>query len=149
MLWFRFEAAGAIAFSPIPVICAGMRSIMTTMLDFGLPRWRQGAQIHTEDDRIPDGDAVLEGYLAYDTAIQASGRGADRASVDGADGLRKETGGDARQARLQRLCAGHLRKGIRPKTSQEAGAQAGKYKITARCCARAPRPGWRSWRSRS
>src|ERR1039457_4380194 len=56
-------------FHQIQFICVGMRSTITTMLTLG---WAlaAGAQIHTETIEYRDGDAVLEGYLAYDTSIQ-------------------------------------------------------------------------------
>ena len=43
--------------------------MITTMLTLGCAL-AAGAQIHTETIEYRDGDTVLEGYLAYDAAIQ-------------------------------------------------------------------------------
>ena len=75
------------------------------------------------------GDAVLEGYLAWDGAIQ--GQRSDVLVVHEWTGL-----GEYAKARTRRLAEmGYVAfaidmygKGIRPKTPQEAAAQAGIYK---------------------
>ena len=88
-----------------------------------------GAQIHTETLEYPQGNTALEGHLAYDTAIQGKRPGV--LIVHQWKGL-----SDYEKKRAEMLAKlGYIAfavdvygKGIRPSTSQEAGAQAGKYK---------------------
>ena len=88
-----------------------------------------GAQIHTESIEYRQGDTVLEGYLAYDSALKGKRLGV--LIVHQWKGLT-----DYEKKRAQMLAElGYVAfavdvygKGIRPSTSQEAGAQAGKYK---------------------
>jgi len=87
------------------------------------------AQIHTESIEYKQGDAVLEGYLAYDASIKGKRPGV--LIVHQWKGLT-----DYEQKRAEMLARlGYTAfavdiygKGIRPQSSQEAGAQAGKYK---------------------
>ena len=88
-----------------------------------------GAQIHTETIEYRDGDTVLEGYLAYDASVQGKRPGV--LIVHQWKGLT-----DYEKQRTEMLAKlGYTAfaldiygKGIRPKSSQDAGAQAGKYK---------------------
>ena len=87
------------------------------------------AQIHTELIEYKHGDAVLEGYLAYDTGIKGKRPGV--LIVHQWKGLT-----DYEKKRTEMLAKlGYnvfaldiYGKGIRPQSSQEAGAEAGKYK---------------------
>lgn len=87
------------------------------------------AQIHTETIEYKQGDTVLEGYLAYDSSIKGKRPGV--LIVHQWKGLT-----DYEQKRAEMLAKlGYnvfaldiYGKGIRPQSSQEAGAQAGKYK---------------------
>lgn len=85
--------------------------------------------IHTETVDYQQGDATLEGYLAYDDAL--TGKRPGVLVVHQWKGL-----GDNEKRRATMLaqlgyvafCADIYGKGVRPTTSAEAGAQAGKYK---------------------
>jgi dienelactone hydrolase len=87
------------------------------------------AQVHTETIEYKHGDTVLEGYLAYDSSI--TGRRPGVLIVHQWKGL-----SDYEKKRAEMLARlGYnvfaldiYGKGIRPQSSQEAGAQAGKYK---------------------
>ncbi len=87
------------------------------------------AQIHTEAVEYKDGDAVLEGYLAYDTAI--TGKRPGVLIVHQWKGL-----GDNEKKRAEMLAKlGYTAfavdiygKGVRPQENADAGALAGKYK---------------------
>jgi len=87
------------------------------------------AQIHTELIEYKHGDAVMEGYLAYDTGIKGKRPGV--LVVHQWKGLT-----DYEKTRAKMLAKlGYnvfaldiYGKGVRPQSSQEAGAQAGKYK---------------------
>jgi dienelactone hydrolase len=87
------------------------------------------AQIRTETIEYKQGDTVLEGYLAYDSSI--TGKRPGVLVVHQWKGLT-----DYEKRRAEMLAKlGYIAfaldiygKGIRPKSSQEAGAQAGKYK---------------------
>jgi dienelactone hydrolase len=88
-----------------------------------------GAQIHTETIEYRDGDTVLEGYLAYDGSVKGKRPGV--LIVHQWKGL---TDYEKKRAELlaklgyNAFALDIYGKGIRPKSSQEAGAQAGKYK---------------------
>jgi dienelactone hydrolase len=105
-----------------------MRLLIPTLLTLGIALTAQ-AQIHTETIEYKQGDAVLEGYLAYDSSIKGPRPGV--LIVHQWKGLT-----DYEKKRAEMLARlGYTAfaldiygKGIRPKTSQEAGAQAGKYK---------------------
>lgn len=87
------------------------------------------AQIHTETIEYKHGDTVLEGYLAYDSSI--TGKRPGVLIVHQWKGLT-----DYEKTRAEMLAKlGYnvfaldiYGKGIRPQSSPEAGAQAGKYK---------------------
>lgn len=105
-----------------------MKSPITTLLTLGCAL-TAGAQIHTETIEYRQGDTVLEGDLAYDTAIK--GKRPAVLVVHQWKGLT-----DYEMKRAQMLAKlGYIAfavdvygKGVRPKTPQEAGAEAGKYK---------------------
>jgi dienelactone hydrolase len=87
------------------------------------------AQIHTEAIEYKQGDTVLEGYLAYDSAVKGQRPGV--LIVHQWKGLT-----DYEKKRAEMLAGlGYnafavdiYGKGIRPQSNQEAGVQAGKYK---------------------
>ena len=87
------------------------------------------AAIHTETVAYQQGDATLEGYLAYDDAV--TGKRPGVLVVHQWKGL-----GDYEKKRAEMLaqlgyvafCADIYGKGVRPATTADAGAQAGKYK---------------------
>ena len=87
------------------------------------------AQIHTEMIEYKHGDAVLEGYLAYDASIKGKRPGV--LIVHQWKGL---TEYEKKRAEMLALLGYNVfaldiyGKGIRPQSSQEAGAEAGKYK---------------------
>lgn len=87
------------------------------------------AAIHTETVDYQQGDTTLEGYLAYDDSI--SGQRPGVLIVHQWMGL---TDYEKMRARMLAemgyvaFCADIYGKGVRPTTTQEAGAQAGKYK---------------------
>ena len=105
-----------------------MKSLATTMLTVSCAL-AAGAQIHTETIEYRDGDTVLEGYLAYDTSIQGKRPGV--LIVHQWKGL---TDYEMKRAEMLAKLGYNVfaldvyGKGIRPKSPQEAGAQAGKYK---------------------
>jgi dienelactone hydrolase len=117
-----------LAFSPFGSICADMKYLVTTLLSLGCAL-AAGAQVHTEKIEYRDGDTVLEGWLAYDEAIKGQRPGV--LIIHQWKGLT-----DYEMKRAEMLAqlgynvfaADIYGKGIRPKSSQEAGAQAGKYK---------------------
>ncbi len=87
------------------------------------------AEIHTELLQYKQGDATLEGYLAYDTAL--AGKRPGVLVVHQWKGLTEYEKGRADMlARLGYVAfaVDIYGKGIRPKNNQEAGAEAGKYK---------------------
>src|SRR5580658_7538349 len=87
------------------------------------------AALHTETVDYQQGDATLEGYLAYDDAV--TGKRPGVLIVHQWKGL-----GDYEKKRAEMLaqlgyvafCADIYGKGVRPVSGQEAGALAGKYK---------------------
>ncbi len=88
----------------------------------------QGA-IHTELVDYKQGDTTLEGYLAYDDSI--SGKRPGVLIVHQWMGLtdyEKMRANMLAQMGYVAFCADIYGKGIRPTTTQEAGAQAGKFK---------------------
>ena len=105
-----------------------MRLLIPTLLTLGIALTAQ-AQIHTETIEYNQGDAVLEGYLAYDSSIKGPRPGV--LIVHQWKGLT-----DYEKKRAEMLARlGYTAfaldiygQGIRPKSNQEAGAQAGKYK---------------------
>ena len=105
-----------------------MKSLVTTLLSLGCAL-AAGAQIHTETIEYRDRDTVLEGYLAYDADMKGKRPGV--LIVHQWKGL---TDYEKKRAEMLAKLGYNVfaldiyGKGIRPKTSQEAGAQAGKYK---------------------
>ena len=105
-----------------------MRSLIPILLSLGAAL-RAQAQIHTEAIEYKQGDTVLEGYLAYDSSIKGKRPGV--LIVHQWKGLT-----DYEKKRAEMLAKlGYsvfaldiYGKGIRPQSSQEAGAQAGRYK---------------------
>ena len=105
-----------------------MKSPITAVLTLGCAL-SSGAQIHTETIEYRQGDTVLEGYLAYDTAIKGKRPGV--LVVHQWKGLT-----DYEMKRAQMLAKlGYnafavdiYGKGVRPKTAQAAGAEASKYR---------------------
>ena len=87
------------------------------------------AQIHTETVEYKQGDAVLEGYLAYDTALKGPRPGVLIVHQwKGLTDYEKKRAGMLAQLGYNVFALDIYGKGIRPQSSQEAGAQAGKYK---------------------
>ena len=105
-----------------------MKSLVTTLLTVGCAL-AAAAQIHTETIEYRDGDTVLEGYLAYDASIQGKRPGV--LIVHQWKGL---TDYEMKRAEMLAKLGYNVfaldiyGKGIRPKSPQGAGAQAGKYK---------------------
>ncbi|MGO8700717.1 MAG: dienelactone hydrolase family protein [Limisphaerales bacterium] len=95
----------------------------------GLSAFASRAAIHTETVDYKQGDATLEGFVAYDDAVQGQRPGI--LVVHQWMGL---TDYEKKRAEmLARLgyvafCADIYGKGVRPENTQEAGALAGKYK---------------------
>lgn len=105
-----------------------MKRLLATLLALGCAL-SAGAQVRTEPIEYRDGATVLEGCLVYDAAIQ--GRRPGVLIIHQWKGL---TDYELKRAdMLAKLgynvfAADIYGKGIRPKSSQEAGAEAGKYK---------------------
>jgi dienelactone hydrolase len=96
--------------------------LMTTILT-------SRAAIHTEAVEYKQGDTTLEGYLAYDDAI--SGKRPGVLVVHqwlGLTGYEKHRAEQLAALGYVAFCADIYGKGVRPQTTAEAGAQAGKYK---------------------
>jgi dienelactone hydrolase len=105
-----------------------MRILIPILLTLGAALTAQ-AQIHTETIEYKQGDAVLEGYLAYDASLKGPRPGV--LIVHQWKGL---TDYEKKRAEMLAKLGYNVfaldiyGKGIRPQSSQEAGAQAGKYK---------------------
>lgn len=105
-----------------------MKALIPILLTLG-GALTAAAQIHTELIEYKHGDAVLEGYLAYDTGIKGKRPGV--LIVHQWKGL---TDYEKKRAEMLAKLGYNVfaldiyGKGIRPQSSQEAGAQAGKYK---------------------
>jgi dienelactone hydrolase len=88
------------------------------------------AGIHTQTVEYKQGDTTLEGFVAYDDAIPGK-----RPAVLivhqwlGLTDYEKHRAEMLAQMGYVAFCADIYGKGVRPKNTQEAGAQAGKYKI--------------------
>src|SRR5271167_2592975 len=96
--------------------------LMTTILT-------SRAAIHTESVEYKQGDTTLEGFLAYDDAI--SGKRPGVLVVHQWFGLtdyEKRRATMLAQLGYVAFCADIYGKGVRPASTAEAGAQAGKYK---------------------
>ena len=102
--------------------------MVTTLLTLGCAMGA-GAQIHTETIEYRQGDTVLEGYLAYDAALKGKRPGV--LIIHQWKGLT-----DYEKKRAEMLAGlGYVAfaldiygKGVRPKSNQEAGAEAARYK---------------------
>ena len=105
-----------------------MKALIPILLTLG-GALTAAAQIHTELIEYKHGDAVLEGYLAYDTGIKGKRHGV--LIVHQWKGL---TDYEKKRAEMLAKLGYNVfaldiyGKGIRPQSSQEAGAEAGKYK---------------------
>src|SRR5664279_5303918 len=105
-----------------------MRLLIPTLLALGAGLTAQG-QIHTEVVEYKQGDAVLEGYQAYDTSKKGK-----RPAVlivhqwKGLTDYEKKRAEMLAQLGYNVFALDIYGKGIRPQSTQEAGAQAGKYK---------------------
>ena len=105
-----------------------MKALIPILLTLG-GALTAAAQIHTELIEYKHGDAVLEGYLAYDTGIKGKRPGV--LIVHQWKGL---TDYEKKRAEMLTKLGYNVfaldiyGKGIRPQSSQEAGAEAGKYK---------------------
>lgn len=105
-----------------------MKTLITALAAL-LCGWCASAELKTKTIEYKDGDTVLEGHMAYDTAFP--GRRPAIMVVHQWKGLT-----DYERKRCEMLAKlGYVAfavdvygKGIRPETVQEAGAQAGKYK---------------------
>ena len=87
------------------------------------------AAIHTETVEYRQGDATLEGYLAYDDALTGKRPGVLAVHQwTGLGAYEKKRAEMLAQLGYVAFCADIYGKGIRPKNVAEAGAQAGKYK---------------------
>lgn len=105
-----------------------IRALVLAGLLAGLPR-PAGAEVVTRVVEYRDGDAVLEGYLAYDDAVSGKRPGVLVAHAW------KGQGEYARRRARQLAELGYVAfaldiygKGVRATTGREAGALAGKYK---------------------
>jgi len=87
------------------------------------------AAIHTEAVDYKEGDATLEGFVAYDDAIQGQRPGILIVHQwMGLTDYEKKRAEMLAKLGYVAFCADIYGKGIRPKNTQEAGALAGKYK---------------------
>ena len=105
-----------------------MRYLINTLLTLGFALAAE-AQVHTERIEYRHGDTVLEGHLAYDATIKGKRPGV--LIVHQWKGL---TDYEMKRAEMLARLGYNVfaldiyGKGVRPKSSQEAGAEAGKYK---------------------
>jgi dienelactone hydrolase len=87
------------------------------------------AEIHTEFVEYKHGDAVLEGYLAYDASIQGQRPGVLIAHQwKGLTDYEKKRAEMLADLGYVAFAADVYGKGIRPTDNESAGAEAGKYK---------------------
>ena len=87
------------------------------------------AAIHTETVEYKQGDTTLEGFVAYDDAIPGKRPGVLIVHQWlGLTDYEKHRAEMLAQLGYVAFCADIYGKGIRPQTTAEAGAQAGKYK---------------------
>ena len=87
------------------------------------------AAIHTETVEYKQGDATLEGFLAYDDSISVKRPGVLVVHQWlGLTDYEKHRAKMLAQLGYVAFCADIYGKGIRPQNTTEAGAQAGKYK---------------------
>jgi dienelactone hydrolase len=87
------------------------------------------AAIHTETVEYKQGDTTLEGFVAYDDAIQGKRPGILVVHQwMGLTDYEKNRAEMLAQLGYVAFCADIYGKGVRPQNTAEAGAQAGKYK---------------------
>jgi dienelactone hydrolase len=87
------------------------------------------AAIHTETVQYQQGDTTLEGFIAYDDAIKGKRPGVLVVHQWlGLTDYEKKRAEMLAQLGYVAFCADIYGKGVRPQNTQEAGAQAGKYK---------------------
>ena len=87
------------------------------------------AAIHTETVEYKQGDTTLEGFVAYDDAIQGKRPGVLVVHQwMGLTDYEKKRAEMLAQLGYVAFCADIYGKGVRPQNAAEAGAQAGKYK---------------------
>jgi dienelactone hydrolase len=87
------------------------------------------AAIHTETVEYKQGDTTLEGFVAYDDAIPGKRPGVLIVHQWlGLTDYEKHRAEMLAQLGYVAFCADIYGKGVRPQNTQEAGAQAGKYK---------------------
>jgi len=87
------------------------------------------AAIHTETVEYKQGDTTLEGFVAYDDAIQGKRPGVLVVHQwMGLTDYEKHRAEMLAQLGYVAFCADIYGKGVRPQSPAEAGAQAGKYK---------------------
>jgi dienelactone hydrolase len=95
----------------------------------GLSALAARAALHTETVEYKQGDATLEGYVAYDDAIQGQRPGVLVVHQwMGLTDYEKKRAEMLAQLGYVAFCADIYGKGVRPENTQEAGALAGKYK---------------------
>jgi dienelactone hydrolase len=105
-----------------------MKLLIPILLTLGAALTAQ-AQIHTEAVEYKQGDTVLEGYLAYDASIKGQRPGVLIVHQwKGLTDYEKKRAEMLAQLGYNVFAADIYGKGIRPQSSQEAGAQAGKFK---------------------
>src|ERR1039457_4254985 len=86
------------------------------------------AAIHTETVEYKQGDATLEGFVAYDDAIKSPRPGVLIVHQwMGLTDYEKHRAEMLAQLGYVAFCADIYGKGVRPQNTAEAGAQAGKY----------------------
>jgi dienelactone hydrolase len=87
------------------------------------------AAVHTETVEYKQGDTTLEGFVAYDDALQGKRPGVLIVHQwMGLTDYEKKRAEMLAQLGYVAFCADIYGKGVRPKNTAEAGAQAGKYK---------------------
>ena len=87
------------------------------------------AQLHTETVEYKQGETTLEGYLAYDETVKGTRPGVLVVhDWMGCDSYAKTRADQLARLGYVAFAADIYGKGVRPKNSQEAGAQAAKYK---------------------
>src|ERR1041385_6659812 len=105
-----------------------MKTILLTslvLLGAGFVR----AAIHTETIEYKQGDTALEGFLAYDDSIKGAQPGVLVVHQwTGLTDYEKKRAEMLAQLGYAAFCVDIYGKGVRPTTTQDAGAEAGKYK---------------------
>jgi dienelactone hydrolase len=105
-----------------------MKSLIMATLATACVLAAQG-QIHTESIDYKQGDATLEGYLAYDTAIQGKRPGVLIVHQwKGLTDYEKKRAEMLAKLGYNVFAVDIYGKGVRPANTTEAGAEAGKYK---------------------